>query len=49
MAGCYGNHPEDRHFERMLHKYLAEQYPEDGEECEDEEENEEDIDEEEDS
>ena len=22
MAGCYGNHPFDRHFERLLDEYL---------------------------
>ena len=26
MAGCYGNHPEDKHFERQLNAYLDEQY-----------------------
>jgi hypothetical protein len=24
MSGCYGNHPEDRHFEAMLNNYLEE-------------------------
>lgn len=24
MSGCYGNHPEDRHFEALLHDYLEE-------------------------
>ena len=31
MAGCYGNHPEDLYFERMLNKYLDEAYPDDEE------------------
>ena len=26
MAGCYGNHPEDLHYERMLDKYLDDTY-----------------------
>ena len=24
MAGCYGNHPEDRHFLKMLNDHLEE-------------------------
>ena len=40
MAGIYGNHPEDRYFERQLHKYLDEMYGEDDEEVEPEEESE---------
>ena len=31
MAGCYGNHPEDRYFERMLNKHLDETYPDEEE------------------
>lgn len=34
MAGCYGNHPEDRYFERMLWKYLEETYGDDDEDLE---------------
>jgi len=26
MAGCYGNHPEDRYFERELYTYLDSQW-----------------------
>jgi hypothetical protein len=25
MSGCYGSDPEDRHYERMLNRYLEDQ------------------------
>lgn len=42
MAGCYGNHPEDRFYERMLDKYLDKTYAEPEEEEEDYDEEDED-------
>lgn len=29
MAGIYGSDPEDRYFERMLHRHLDDRYDED--------------------
>ena len=35
MAGCYGDHPEDRYYERMLDSYLDSQdIPEEGQDDE---------------
>jgi hypothetical protein len=32
MAGCYGNHPEDKYFERQLNRYLDKQCEDDNKE-----------------
>ena len=34
MAGCYGNDPEDRYFEKKLNDYLDSEAPIDCDECE---------------
>ncbi len=34
MVGIYGNHPEDRYYEKLLDKYLDEEYPPDTDEDE---------------